>query len=177
MSETTPEARPRPAGGDGGEGFRKKLGPLPMWGWIAVIGGGLVAWRVWHDRKAGAAASSTGTATSIDTSSQVPQFVNQTYTTVTPPVVQPPPPVIIRTPGPRPPEQLTRTWESLGGSTYAQVAQRLLGNPDVANLHPANAAAKNWVEKVYAKNHHAIMPKGLLFTYTEGTVTPKTAAK
>jgi hypothetical protein len=172
VSEMPPE-RPAPARSGGGVGgtFTTKIGPLPMWGWLAIIGGGLIAWRLYSNKQA---ASTSGS--SADTSvpaDQVPQFVNQTYVTTTPPM-QGPPPVIIRTPGPPPgPQQLTRTWTSTGGSTYAQVAQRLTGRPDVASLHPANEAAQKWVTGPYAKNHNAKMPRGLEFTYTEGTVTPK----
>jgi hypothetical protein len=157
--------------------FTQKIGPLPMWAWVAVIGGALIAYRLYASHKA------ANTAAQTDTSSvpadQVPQFVNQTYVQTTAPVSTPGPPGPAGPPGPTgtgtapKPTQLTRTWQSLGGSTYAEVAQRLLGNTDVANLHPADAAAQKWVSTVYAKNHNAKMPKGLRFTYTEGTVTAK----
>lgn len=178
MSETVPE-RSAPSGGGGVKGtFTNKIGPLPMWAWVAVIAAVLVGWRVYASRKSASTTDSTGaTADTAD----VPQFVNQTYTTVTAPVQGPPGPQGRQgTPGksPKPPgpQQLTRTWTSLGGSTYAEVAQRLLGNSDVANLHPANAAAQKWVAGPYKRNHNAKMPKGLEFTYTEGTVTPKGAS-
>jgi hypothetical protein len=154
-----------------------------MWAWVAVIGGALIAWRLYSSHKAAATAAQTDT--SSVPADQVPQFVNQTYVQTTAPVVTPAPPGPAGSPGPagppgqqgipgsRPPSQLTRTWRSLGGSTYAEVAQRLLGNTDVANLHPADAKTANWVKNVYGKNHNAKMPKGLNFTYSEGTVTAK----
>jgi hypothetical protein len=66
--------------------FTHKIGPLPMWGWLAIVGGALVAWRVYASKNAATAAAQQGTTTNPSTpSDQVPQFVNQTYTTVTAP--------------------------------------------------------------------------------------------
>jgi hypothetical protein len=172
VSETVPE-RPAPRQRKGFIGtLTAKIGPLPMWVWVVLVTVILLAWR-WYASKQANTSGTTGTDTTA--ADQVPQFVNQTYTTVTPPAATPPPPLVIpREPPPLPNKQtLTRTWKSLGGSTYAEVAQRLLGNANVANLHPANAAAVKWVQTVYAKNHNAKMPKGLVFSYTEGTVTAK----
>lgn len=204
MSEMSPEAPPREGRARGGflGTFTNKIGPLPMWVWLVIVAGILVAWRVYSNRKTASQAASTDTGTSA---SDVPDFINQTYVTGSPPVQGPPGPAgapgapghpgaagapgepgAPGTPGKRgpaghtgrpapaeKPEELTRTWTSIGGSTYAQVAQRLLGNANIHNLHPANAAARRWVAEVYARNHHAKMPRGLRFTYTEGTVTPK----
>src|SRR5712672_2043017 len=116
--------------------FTEKIGPLPMWAWVAIIAVALIGWRLYSGKKnssSDAASSTSADSTAADT---VPQFVNQTYTTVTPPVQGTPgPPGPQGTPGPSGPQgfgpkpaQLTRTWTSLGGSTYAQVAQRLLGS-------------------------------------------------
>jgi hypothetical protein len=65
-----------------------KLGPLPTWAWVGVAAAVLVVWRTFSNKKTAAAsqqqaaASTSNTATAAD---QVPQFVNQTYTTVTAP--------------------------------------------------------------------------------------------
>lgn len=64
--------------------FTHRIGPLPMWVWVAIIGGGLVVWR-WYaqsHQKSAAAAQQESAAGNPNT---VPQFVNQTYTTVTAP--------------------------------------------------------------------------------------------
>lgn len=183
MSETVPERGPSQGGGTKGL-FTQKIGPLPMWGWLAIIGGALVGWRVYASRKS---AASTTAGAMADTS-QVPQFVNQTYVTSTPPVQGPPGP-----PGPpgqwidygfRPvpkqpgPEQLTRTWTAPAGgvSDLAQIAQRLTGRADPSLLHPANKIAQNFISGPFARNRSAKVPKGAAFTYTEGTVTPKGAS-
>jgi hypothetical protein len=180
VSETTaeaPPARPSPASGGGSKFglFTEKIGPLPMWAWVAIIAVVLIGWRVWKSRQAGSASTASSASSDTTAADTVPQFVNQTYVSATPPVQGTPGPAgPPGAPAPAPkPAQLTRTWDSLGGSTYAQVAQRLLGNTDVASLHPADAATQKWVSQVYAKNHNAKMPKGLKFTYTEGTVTAK----
>jgi hypothetical protein len=54
-----------------------------MWGWLAIVGGGLVVWRIYSGKNAAAQA---GSSASTDTSaSTVPQFVNQTYVSTTAP--------------------------------------------------------------------------------------------
>lgn len=179
MSETVPE-RPAPSSGGGVKGtFTNKIGPLPMWGWLAIIGGAIVAWR-WYASRQSASSTASGSSGTADTA-DVPQFVNQTYVTSTPPV-QSPPPVIIHDPGPPPkppgPQQLTRTWTAPTGgvSDLAQIAQRLTGTADPGRLHPVNKIAENFISGPYKKNKNAKVPKGAEFSYTEGTVTPKGAA-
>jgi hypothetical protein len=60
--------------------FTRKIGPMPMWAWVTIIGGALLAYYYWKNK-------TTATTQPADTTnaSQVPQFVNQTYTTVNPP--------------------------------------------------------------------------------------------
>src|SRR5215472_18039284 len=75
MSEPAPE---RARGG--GNVFTHKLGPLPMLIWVVIV-----AWSLYRSRTSKQAADTTGTGTPA---SDVPQFVNQTYTTVQAPSVQ-----------------------------------------------------------------------------------------
>lgn len=87
MSEPAPErvaAAPR-AGGGGGNIFTNKIGPLPMWAWVGIAAGILVVWRFYSSKNS--AASTATTASQSTAADQVPQFVNQTYTTVTAPSV------------------------------------------------------------------------------------------
>ena len=67
-----------------------KLGPLPTWGWIAIVAGLLVAWRLYSSKNAATQASQQGTTSgTTDTSGNtVPQFVNQTYVNTTAPSAQ-----------------------------------------------------------------------------------------
>lgn len=86
MSETMPE-RPTHRGGM----FTRKVGPLPVWAWMAV---GLVAAIAFYlIQKKNAPAASTAapsTATGTTASSSIPQFVNQVYTNGSPPAAHNP---------------------------------------------------------------------------------------
>ena len=87
MSEQAAEAPARnPARGKENV-FTHKIGPLPMWVWLLISLGILLGWAYYKNRTTSSSPSSSANA------SQVPQFVNQTYTTVNPPT----------SPNPRPP--------------------------------------------------------------------------
>jgi len=68
-----------------GNVFTRRIGPLPMWVWLVIVAVIVIGWAYWRSRQS-AGQTSTSTATGTD-ASQVPQFVNQTYTTVQPPSV------------------------------------------------------------------------------------------
>jgi hypothetical protein len=91
-----PTAKPaaKPDGGGGGKKdnvFTHKIGPLPMIAWVALVAVILVIWRMYEAKKNG---TSTGGSAASGTASTgantVPQFVNQTYTTLN----APPAPII-----------------------------------------------------------------------------------
>ena len=86
MSEAPPETRApsRSSSGSGGNVLTHRLGPLPTWVWIAIAAALIIAYSWWKSKSANAA-SSANTSASSTPADQVPQFVNQTYTTVTPP--------------------------------------------------------------------------------------------
>ena len=88
-----PAAKAKPPGdGAGGKKdnvFTHKIGPLPMIGWVAIVAIILVIWRMVAAKKQ-ANSASTGTGAASTAAGTVPQFVNQTYTTVT----APPAPII-----------------------------------------------------------------------------------
>ena len=86
MSEMAPE---RPAARRENV-FTRKIGPLPMWAWVAIIGSVIVVYSL-YKRKTAGATTSTASPTGTD-ASQVPQFVNQTFTNPTAPVAGPPGP-------------------------------------------------------------------------------------
>ena len=85
MSEMAPEQPGRKE-----NVFTRKIGPLSMWVWVVIIGSAIVAYSL-YKRKTASATATPGTATGTD-ASQVPQFVNQTYTNPTAPVAGPPGP-------------------------------------------------------------------------------------
>ena len=84
MSQPATEAPARPARRE--NVFTRKIGPLPMWAWVAIIGAVIVGWAYWKNRQSNQAAAGT-----TGSSATVPQFVNQTYTTVQPPAAPVPP--------------------------------------------------------------------------------------
>ena len=69
--------------------FTHKIGPLPMWAWLAIIAAALVGWRLYSSRNAATQAQQQGATTTPSTpADQVPQFVNQTYVNTTAPAAQ-----------------------------------------------------------------------------------------
>lgn len=140
MSEQTPEPRP-PAGRRGGGGamggFTAKWGPLPVWGWLGLLAvlviGGTLVWRHKSTQQQQPANVAPGTSTgATGNANTVPQFVNQTYTTVTAPeqttineppevegptapiVINPPPPPVK---SPKPPPEPSTVSGSPGSYT------------------------------------------------------------
>ena len=104
MSEqTVSTSTSRPSGSNV---FTKKIGPLPMWSWMAIILTLVVLYSFYKKNKS----SSTAAQTSADQaagnspggvdSSLVPQFINQTYENITPP---PAPNVTVNNQLPTPP--------------------------------------------------------------------------
>jgi hypothetical protein len=67
--------------------FTHKIGPLPMWAWVGIVGGILVVWRIYSSKNAAASAAQQAAATTTPSTpaNQVPQFVNQTYVSTTAP--------------------------------------------------------------------------------------------
>lgn len=61
------------------------LGPLPVWAWGLIVLGGAFAYWIWAKNQSSSSTSSTASTTGTTDSSLIPQFVNQTYTNVTPP--------------------------------------------------------------------------------------------
>jgi LysM repeat protein len=83
---TAPESR-----SSGGNVFTRKVGPLPMWGWMAIAL--VLAFVFYLYKKHTSSSSSTSSGSNSATnnspggvdSSLVPQFVNQTYVNGSPP--------------------------------------------------------------------------------------------
>ena len=96
--------------------FTHRLGPLPMWLWVVIIGAVIVGWSLYKSRTSGGGSQQQDTTGTDTPASDVPQFVNQTYTTVQAPNVQdnddtgpvrvgphPPEPPMYHPPTPKPP--------------------------------------------------------------------------
>lgn len=85
MSEQPTNA---PSGG-GGNVFTRKIGPLPMWGWMLIALLVAVFYYLYKKNQSGSSStaqspSTVNTPGGVD-ASLVPQFVNQTYVQNTPP--------------------------------------------------------------------------------------------
>jgi hypothetical protein len=97
----TPPAAPKA----GGNVLTRKIGPLATWVWIVLVSVPIVLYGIVERSKTSStAAASTAASTTASTTnaSQVPQFVNQTYTTVLPPSA---PQTTAAAPAPAPPSE------------------------------------------------------------------------
>jgi hypothetical protein len=101
-------ATPPASSSSKGNLFTRKIGPLSTWVWILLISAPIVLYSFYErskNAKAAAPATSSATTSGMVSGSQVPQFVNQTYTTVEPPSAPaslPTAPVHHRQPAPAP---------------------------------------------------------------------------
>lgn len=153
MSEQAPEA---PARGKKENVFTRKIGPLPMWAWVAIIGGVIIAYSFYKSKTSAASTSTTGATTDA---SQVPQFVNQTYVQPSPPSAAPPaaaPPPVVTNPGgpssgtgPAPVQPggpmkapVTRTEKLKYKGNLEQIAKR--NHIDMEDLLEANPGLKKY---------------------------------
>lgn len=141
--------------GGGSTFLTKRVGPLPIWGWAAILLLLAVGYYMWHKNQN----SSAPTSTTSD--SQIPQFVNQVYTNPSPPDND----TLPKPPSPKPKDK-DKTWTaSATASTLAEIGKRLGVSDPAKNLQPMNTIARNFMEKVYPKNHNAKVPKGATFSY------------
>jgi LysM repeat protein len=132
---TTPNPPAQSSGG--GNVFTRKLGPLPMWGWMGIaLALALVYYFYSKNKSANSQAQSSATNNTpggVD-SSLVPQFVNQTYVDNTPPAApnvtvnntipptpppgQPPPTITPPNPKPPPTRQPAAPTEPIFNGSY-----------------------------------------------------------
>jgi hypothetical protein len=94
VSETAPE-RSAPSSG-GGNVFTRKIGPLPMWAWMAIALLVALGFYLVKSKSGQSSTANDQTGSGTDTagaggvdSSLVPQFVNQTYVNNSPPAAPP----------------------------------------------------------------------------------------
>ena len=80
MSEPVP---PRPARRE--NVLTRKIGPIPTWGWIVIVGAVVITWAFYRNKQ-----NKSVSDRSTTPASAIPDFVNQTYTTVMPPVQERP---------------------------------------------------------------------------------------
>lgn len=58
-AQTGPEPAAR------GNVFTRKIGPLPMWGWVAIIVAGILAYRWWSNRNTSTTSSGSATTPAV----------------------------------------------------------------------------------------------------------------
>jgi|SRR5579859_1021882 len=93
-------------GGGGGGFFTRKIGPLPMWGWTAIVAGLFLLYSLYKSKSSSNSSQAQSPSTvnqpgGVD-ASLVPQFINQTYVDSQPPAAPnitvnntvPPPPTV-----------------------------------------------------------------------------------
>ncbi len=172
---TEPASQPAPAQAqsrspESGNVFTRKLGPLPMWAWMGI---GLAVALGYYFWKNNLSSSGSSTPNQTTASSQVPQFVNQTYVQGTPPVVAPGPPP---PPGPRPgpgPYKLQFT-KTNGKETLAEIAKHVGTTvPDlIADTidHPGNVNKGKFTSWLHHTNMGKTgkVPAGYTLYYTPG---------
>lgn len=85
MSEQTTTSVSRPQSNV----FTRKVGPMPLWGWMAILGGLALLYSFYKKSKPSAndqaAAQAAGNAPGGVDASLVPQFINQNYESPEPP--------------------------------------------------------------------------------------------
>ena len=76
---TTPAGAAPPA--RRGNVLTRKIGPLPTYGWVAIVGGGILVWAYFAHRNSSSSSQSSNQANASD----VPDFINQVPVSVYPP--------------------------------------------------------------------------------------------
>lgn len=74
----------------GGDFLTKKIGPLPGWAWGLIGVGGLLTIYLMRGGKSDTAMTDTSSSGSSTPDSDIPMFINQTYTSVQPPAATTP---------------------------------------------------------------------------------------
>lgn len=99
---STPTEGPARQPARGGNAFTRRLGPLPLWAWMALGLGLAVVYSQWRKNKA-AAATQAAQASATTTAGQTPPFIIQNYAQVPGAPVTPTTPTPPGTPVPSPP--------------------------------------------------------------------------
>lgn len=154
-----------PSGGEDKFGFLvRKIGPMPVWAWGAII----VGVYYWYTHYGPGKTSANAANTSQDQNS-VTETLNQTTgpgdgTGMVPvPPLTPTPPVT----GNKPPEQTVGySWTDTGQKWTANQLAKNLGIT-VGALRPSNRLGQKALN-----NPNAAIAKGAKFTYTSGKVVP-----
>jgi hypothetical protein len=186
MSEAAPEPTTGPPAKRSGSGklgvWGKKYGPLPAWGWAAL--GLVIILGVLYLKNRNSAATSPSTTTADTTAGagQIPQFVNQTYTTVTPPSAPPPPASTSTVPPPAGSGTTSNAGTTQipghhvitanGNETLAQIASQYHTTPsDIIAFTKAHKVHQSPTETKFFSKPNGKVPKGIVLWVPEPQVT------
>jgi hypothetical protein len=174
--------------GGGGQGLggvlTRRLGPLPTWGYLAIITVLLGAYYLYEKHKAGTAApaatATQATAGQVTGAQNVPDYVFQnTVNLPTPPaspaVAAPTPVPPTPTPAPSTSGTMSYTTGGKGERTLAQLATALGTTPQVLIAdtinHPGDVNGGKFTNWLQGSNMgtKGNIPHGLTLYYTPGT--------
>lgn len=172
MADAPADAPGTPASRGGGKlgVWKKKYGPLPLYGWALLLLLAVLGYLYWKNRNSSANNPSSNTPTDTG-AGQIPQFVNQTYTTVTPPAA--------------PSTSTGSTSTSSGGTqipghhvvtangteTLAQIASKYNTTPaDIIAFTKAHKTHVSATEAKFFSKPTGKVPKGILLWVPEPQV-------
>jgi hypothetical protein len=170
MAETATDAPGTSASSGGGKlgVWKKKYGPLPLWGWAIVLLVAILGYLYWKNKNSASSNSASNTTASDSTGAgQIPQFVNQTYTTVTPPAAPP-------TKGATTSNQIPghQVITANGSETLEQIASKYGTTPaDIVAFTKAHKPHMSAVETKFFSKPHGKVPKGIVLWVPESQVT------
>lgn len=166
-------------GGGGGLGgtLKAKLGPWPVWIWLALITAVALAWWLYEQHKAGSTASTTTPSdlTPADVGQPGVVVINQDGTGTTTGTTPPPEPKTNPGghigPGSKPSSPGIHEYQSTGKESLAQVAKQ--HNTTPADIEKTTRANKNNISKqlsaYFSKaNWNKPIPKGDIIVYKNG---------
>lgn len=172
MADAQPDAPGTPAKTGGGKlgVWGKKYGPLPLWGWALILLVGILVYLYWKNRNSASSDTSSTTASDSTGAGQIPQFVNQTYTTVTPPAAaSTPPSTSVANTGTQIPGHHVVTAN--GNETLAQIASRYGTTPqDIIAFTKAHKTHISGTEAKFFSKPNGKVPKGILLWVPEPQV-------
>lgn len=182
---TAPAGKPA-AGGKGGF-LRQKLGPLPMWVWMALALLVALGYSLWQKNKAAATASTATTTGTTAAPDQTPPVIFQNYTTFTPGSIPPAggretgrgsgeggsssvatPTGLQATPGSK---SIALKWNTVPGATQYRLHAVSTSGYSSTDLIPAQGSGSSQSQTLQGQNW--IGPH----TYTISAVTPTGESK
>lgn len=170
-TETDAPGTPATSGGGGKLGvWKKKYGPFPLWGWGILLVGAILAYLYYKNRNT-AASSNASNTTAADTTGagQIPQFVNQTFTTVTPPSAPSTSAASASTSDQIPGHHVVT---ANGSETLAQIASKYgTTTADIIAFTKAHKPHQSATEKKFFSKPTGKVPKGTVLWVPEPQVT------